>query len=42
VTQAGTIEAPVQAVFAAWTDAAQLQCWLAPIAEADGPSSTRS
>ena len=36
VTHVGTIRAPVQTVFAAWTDAAQLQRWLAPIAEADG------
>ncbi len=36
VTQAGTIKAPAQKVFAAWIDAAQLQRWLAPIAEAEG------
>jgi uncharacterized protein YndB with AHSA1/START domain len=36
VTQVGTIRAPAQTVFAAWTDAAQLQRWLAPIANADG------
>ena len=31
-----TINAPAQKVFAAWTDGAQLQRWLAPIAQADG------
>jgi uncharacterized protein YndB with AHSA1/START domain len=31
-----TITATPQQVFAAWTDAAQLQRWLAPIAHADG------
>src|SRR5262245_4366600 len=31
-----TIKAPAQKVFAAWTDGAQLQRWLAPIAQADG------
>ncbi len=31
-----TVKAPPQQVFAAWTDAAQLQRWLAPIAQADG------
>ena len=31
-----TINAPAQKVFAAWTDGAQLQRWLAPIARADG------
>jgi len=36
VTQVGTIRAPAQTVFEAWTDAGQLQRWLAPIAEADG------
>jgi uncharacterized protein YndB with AHSA1/START domain len=35
-TQVGTIRAPAQTVFAAWTEAAQRQRWLAPIAEADG------
>jgi len=36
VTQVATIRAPAQTVFEAWTDAAQLQRWLAPIAEAEG------
>jgi len=31
-----TIEAPAEKLFAAWTDGAQLQRWLAPIAQADG------
>jgi uncharacterized protein YndB with AHSA1/START domain len=31
-----TIHAPPSKVFAAWIDAAQLQRWLAPIAQADG------
>jgi uncharacterized protein YndB with AHSA1/START domain len=31
-----TIQAPPQKVFAAWVDGAQLQRWLAPIAQADG------
>jgi uncharacterized protein YndB with AHSA1/START domain len=31
-----TIKAPAHEVFAAWTDGAQLQRWLAPIAQADG------
>jgi uncharacterized protein YndB with AHSA1/START domain len=31
-----TIKAPAEKVFAAWTDGAQLQRWLAPIARADG------
>ena len=31
-----TVKAPPQQVFAAWTDAAHLQRWLAPIAQADG------
>jgi Activator of Hsp90 ATPase homolog 1-like protein len=36
VTQVRTLEAGADKVFAAWIDAAQLQHWLAPIAEADG------
>ena len=36
VTQVRTLEADADKVFAAWIDAAQLQRWLAPIAEADG------
>jgi uncharacterized protein YndB with AHSA1/START domain len=36
VTVVRTVKAPPQQVFAAWTDAAQLQRWLAPIAQADG------
>ena len=36
VTQVRTIEAEADTVFAAWIDGAQLQRWLAPIAEADG------
>jgi uncharacterized protein YndB with AHSA1/START domain len=36
VAQVRTLEAPAQKVFAAWIDAAQLQRWLAPIAESDG------
>jgi len=31
-----TIKAAPQKVFAAWVDGAQLQRWLAPIAQADG------
>jgi len=31
-----TIKAPAEKVFTAWTDGAQLQRWLAPIAQADG------
>ena len=36
VTQIRTLEAEADKVFTAWIDAAQLQAWLAPIAEADG------
>jgi uncharacterized protein YndB with AHSA1/START domain len=31
-----TIKAPAHKVFAAWTDGAQFQRWLAPIAQAEG------
>jgi uncharacterized protein YndB with AHSA1/START domain len=36
VSQIRTIKAPAHKVFAAWTDGAELQRWLAPIAQADG------